>query len=44
MTENAAELDCDCCDLGEYDPAPYDGPAVPGSCLNCGHSPQEHGC
>jgi hypothetical protein len=38
--------ECDCCETNDYDPAPEDGEdefAVPGSCLNCGHSPEEHG-
>lgn len=33
--------ECACCELGDYDPAPEDHD-VPGSCLNCGHSPEEH--
>jgi hypothetical protein len=33
---------CDCCEINDYEPAPEGGEAVPGSCLNCGHSPEEH--
>lgn len=33
---------CDCCEINDYDPAPEEH-EVPGSCLNCGHSPEEHG-
>lgn len=37
-------MDCDCCEINDYNPAGVDdGDAVPGSCLNCGHAPEEHG-
>jgi hypothetical protein len=40
--EPAAET-CGCCEINDYDPAPEGGAAVAGSCLNCTHSPEEHG-
>lgn len=40
---------CDCCEINDYDPVTgydddgVDDEAVLGSCINCGHSPEEHG-
>lgn len=33
---------CDCCEINDYDPEPEGTGLVPGSCVNCGHSPEEH--
>jgi hypothetical protein len=41
-TGAAEDMPCGCCEMNDYDPAPPGAQEVEGSCLNCGHSPEEH--
>jgi hypothetical protein len=42
MSLNVDEDYCGCCEINDYEPVLPGQDGVPGSCYNCGHSPEEH--